>query len=207
MLDTRLVRFIAVALLVALALAVVLACAPMGPGSTMPTTIPLTTETDRFTGQTIVKLDMLPLEQADLRFYALGQRFQGGRPPHVSVTLFSSSKGWRYLDCHQTHMLADGAPIEIQKQNHDGRVGTGFVTEFIQLDIGTDEFQRMVGSQLVEGKTCNDVWSFSSTELAWLRQFLQAVDPAYVIPPSAFRPAPSLAPSSGYVPSPTATLP
>jgi hypothetical protein len=126
----------------------------------------LKVEFDRFRNYTTASLSNIPLGKGlNLAAYYLMPGNTPGRPERVIFMLTSSSDDWRYLRCHSIDLLVDGIPYSVGRTDHDGRVGTGYVLEFITFSVPTDEFLRMAVATRVEGKVCNTEFALLPSDM------------------------------------------
>lgn len=96
--------------------------------------------------------------------------------PSVRVMLSSTSRsGWQYLKCHHVSLLVDGQPYSAQNAEHDGNVGTGYVSEHISFDVPRALVEDMGRGRVVEGKICNTEFTFTPNTLGHVRSFVTAV--------------------------------
>ena len=124
---------------------------------------------DRFTGKSSLT-------------YASEERIRTGGRPHIMLTaiqskggfkallFFSSSRGWRYLDCQRVNWLADGVPLETGPTEHDGRVGNGgSVIEHIDQFLSKEQVATLGRAQKAELRVCTDEYSLTEKEKSGFR--------------------------------------
>ncbi len=122
----------------------------------------------------------MPLGMTGLMFtaFTFTLRDKRGNVPSgsVTITIVSSSKSWKYLHCHDISWLADGEPVHTGKSKHDGRVGRGYVLEFIEVEVRSQTFLRMVQASVLRGKLCNTEFDFSPERRQTLLEFVAKSD-------------------------------
>jgi len=137
----------------------------------------VTVKYDEFNKVNVVRIDKLELLTDDdhisfLMFTALAVH-QPNKPNTSSalITLMSQSESWQYLQCHHVVFLADGEPVQLQEVKHDGRVGRGYVLEFVRVDIPALTFRQMANSLELRGRLCNTEFTFSQEQRKTLQNF------------------------------------
>jgi hypothetical protein len=121
---------------------------------------------DRFTGKTVVDLKSVPVPNG----VTIGGFFVNSEPK-LTLSLTSGSESWRYLKCHTTDFLVDGAPFNPGTLDYSGTVGTGFVMEFFYYSLSYPSLVKLANAQTVEVKICNDEYRFGQQDINALREF------------------------------------
>lgn len=124
---------------------------------------------DRFTGERSLT-------------YSSEERIRTGGRPHIILTeapskggftallFFSSSRGWRYLNCHRVNWLVDGVPLETGSTEHDGRVGNGgSVIEHVDQFLSKEQVAALGVAQKAELRVCSDEYSLTEKEKSGFR--------------------------------------
>jgi hypothetical protein len=133
---------------------------------------------DRFTNKTTVRTD--PKKTAGTAIQpalVLMGSYDGETPskPGVCTLAFAlNSSSWVYLRCHTINCLADGKPVVLPSSKHNGKVGKGFVFEFITIMVPFNIIEQLSNYQKVEFKICNTEFSISNYELEDLKTFVEA---------------------------------
>lgn len=90
-------------------------------------------EFDRFENRTVAKTQWTPAEKCDISLTllseAIGKDWSGAYS--IALGFSSSSDEWQYLTSHQLSVLVDGKKVEMGPLDHDGKVGDGYVMEFM----------------------------------------------------------------------------
>ena len=129
----------------------------------------VTVEFDRFTNRTTVSLrgTQVGSEFELAAFYSMDGK-QPSEPTGVQFMLMKSSKTWEYLHCHNVGLLVDGQPISVQA-SHGGRVGDGYVLEFVRFDLPLASFLRLATASKVEARVCRTELAIGSLQMEALR--------------------------------------
>jgi hypothetical protein len=98
-------------------------------------------------------------------------------PKIVIFDLVSSSKDWQYLTCHDVNLLLNGSTRLPLANSHEGSVESGAVLEVMQAFIPTNQFLDIANAKTVEGKICNDVFTFTNDQLEALRDLASRMRP------------------------------
>ena len=133
----------------------------------------VTVEFDRFTNRTTVILNAMKVgSDFELTAYFSIAGKQPSEPTFVQFMLrpnsWISSRTWEYLHCHDVALLVDGQPISVQA-SHDGRVGNGYVLEYITFDLPLASFLRLATASKVEARVCRTELAIGSLQMAALR--------------------------------------
>ena len=95
--------------------------------------------------------------------------------PKVCELAFAlKGSNWAYLHCHSLSCLADGSPVELPPSKHDGRVGRGYVMEYISLMIPFSIIEQLSKSEKVEFKLCNTEITLTKNDMRDLKTFVEA---------------------------------
>ncbi len=84
------------------------------------------------------------------------------------------AKHWAYLHCHSLSCLADGSPVKLPPSEHDGRVGRGYVMEFISVMTPFSIIEQLSKCEKVEFKLCNTEFTLTKQEMQDLKTFVEA---------------------------------
>lgn len=79
---------------------------------------------------------------------------------------------WRFLQCHTVRLLADGKPVAVLSDSHDGTVGRGYVLEHITTMIGRASLLQLARANVVEGQICNTEFALSGANQLAIRDFV-----------------------------------
>lgn len=90
-------------------------------------------------------------------------------PENVVVMLSASSNDWQYLRCYNVDMLVDGRPIQTGKVDHDGRVGRGYVLEFITFELPTADFIKLANASTADLRVCRTEFKLLSPDFRAFR--------------------------------------
>ncbi len=75
------------------------------------------------------------------------------KPDTIALQFMAeSTSGWRYLRLHSLVVLADTVRIDFGELKHDGRVGMGYVLEFMSISIPLETFRLMTWAGRLIGK-------------------------------------------------------
>jgi len=95
----------------------------------------------------------------------------------VCLSMFvHTSNTWQYLQCHPVYLLVDGNPFRSIRTTHNGRVGRGFVLEFIRIDLTYNEIKELSKSTKIEVKLCNTEFTIPERDMQDLRTFVELVE-------------------------------
>lgn len=132
-------------------------------------------ETDRFTGRTKISYQPTPKSDPsglDLILLSVVEPEKPLDAQAVSITLATSSDGWKYLDCHRLDWLADGKPVMVGDAEHEGSVlDGGGVLEMIGVYTDAKRFGQLARAQSVEYRLCNDEVQMSPAHSSAIRDF------------------------------------
>lgn len=132
-------------------------------------------ETDRFTGKVTIKTRQPPrLDTVNAHF--MGSIEEGRRV--VTIFLVGAWQGgWRYLNCHHTHWLADNERVAIGETTHHGSArGRTVVEQVIHMDASLEGVRRLGAATKVEFRVCNDEFELAADAHDDLREFLRRLD-------------------------------
>ena len=134
-------------------------------------------EYDRIEDQTTLRLDLgviwrnaeneLELKIAKT-FRGKGRSIPDGDPRLLFMN--DGKKGWRYLEYHPVTFLVDNERIRFEP-DHDGRVGDGYVLEFLTPDLSGSQFQALVNAKSVEIRVGIDEVHLDPARMNALRDF------------------------------------
>jgi len=136
-------------------------------------------KTDRFTGltqiETIPDRKTMDLGRPIPNFAARVGNRDGVQKKAVRVIFMSKSEDWKYLKCHSTYWLINGAPTKFGKVVHDGNVGKGFIVESIEQHMTVEQFAKIAAAKKVEVRICNDEFQFTEQDLTDARKVQSAL--------------------------------
>lgn len=92
-------------------------------------------------------------------------------PSHLTLRFVSNSKDWKYLRNSKIIFLVDGKRIDLGEMKRDGRVGSGYVLEFLTKIISTDTFLEIINGSDVEGKLFTTEFKLTEEQLEAFRDF------------------------------------
>ncbi len=133
----------------------------------------LTVEFDRFTNRTEVSLRDMSFGNPEqgvfelTAFYSMVGK-QPSKPRQVHFMLSKRSTTWEYLHCHNVDLLVDGRAIPVEA-SHDGRVGDGYVLEFVEFDLPLASFLRLTTASKVEARVCRTELAIGILQMSALR--------------------------------------
>jgi hypothetical protein len=141
----------------------------------------ITEKFDRFKGSSAVDLKSSPSGIANIDlgafFVYAGERLSEA-PRFVSMMFVSSSSSWKFLQSHDVTFLLDGKPMSPAKRSEqDGRVGQGYVLEFISQTLTMDEFLHVANAKTVEAQIGTTEGAFSPEIVAALRDLASRANP------------------------------
>lgn len=90
-------------------------------------------------------------------------------PRYVSVMLSWSGSTWQYLYSHGVAVLVDGEAMSPEHVSHDGRVGSGYVIEFIEFDLTPTQMARIGRAKKIEMQVGSTEGEVSEESLQTLR--------------------------------------
>lgn len=88
----------------------------------------------------------------------------------------SDNSSWRYLSCHQTHVLADGAPVRLGDAEHFGDVRSGYVSEQVRVEVSLNSLRDMASAARLEARVCSDEVELNSIEITAIQDLVKALD-------------------------------
>lgn len=156
---------------------------------TMQAVAAVEVETDRFTGRVTIKAIQPPrLDTFNVNF--MGTIEEGRRV--VTIFLVGAWQGgWRYLNCHNTHWLADNERVTIGETTHHGSArGRTVVEQVIHIDANLEGVRRLAAATKVEFRVCNDEFELSGNSHDDLRELLRQLDALSTGEAPAAKPAP-----------------
>jgi len=162
----------------------------------------VTKKYDKFIEQTIIQIEpseFLPSTTGDSGMppkLHLISSFHGTMPGNVKFVRFgfaSISKDWRYLECGEIHILADGKHIDIANpgnldpleismgkiglSQHDGKAHVGWVLEDVYTMISMTTFKNIARAKKIEAEICNTEIEVSPQEMEEIRTFYSMLSP------------------------------
>ncbi len=75
-------------------------------------------------------------------------------------------------------ILAGNDPIEVTHADHDGRVGRGYVLEFVSAQIALSAVDRMANAPQLRIRYCGDVFDISGPPQEALREMARQMLPS-----------------------------
>ncbi len=136
---------------------------------------------DRFKTATVVRARISGADDRGRPIPTLIGTFAGDKlvtsPTTISLLFQKTSPDWKYLQCFGTDFLLDGRPFSLGEPTHDGRVGAGYVLEFIQFTVGFTRIVELASAHTVEVKICNDEFRLSAQEMSIIKDFVRALTP------------------------------
>jgi hypothetical protein len=73
-----------------------------------------------------------------------------GPPVVVTLSFYSSSSDWKFLNFHPIAVLADGEGLDLPTPRHRGNVFNGGVSEYISVDLPLATFIKIANAENVE---------------------------------------------------------
>jgi hypothetical protein len=133
---------------------------------------------DKFTNKTTVRTDPKKVAGTVIQpaLILIGS-YEGetpSKPAECTLAFALRSSSWAYLRCHQVYCLVDGKPVVLPSSKHDGKVGRGYVLEFITIIVPFTIIEQLSNCQKVEFKICNTEFPISNYELEDLKTFVEA---------------------------------
>ena len=123
---------------------------------------------DRFTGSTTYGTKLRPV-YSHLAPIVTATKGADGKLS-ITIVLMGAFENWTYLQCHDTHWLLDGKPINLPPALHHGEVGDGMVIEdIIQKVPDLQTLGEFASASTVEWEVCNDQGQIGDANLADLR--------------------------------------
>jgi hypothetical protein len=94
-------------------------------------------------------------------------------PPTLWLTWFGTE--WKYLRCHELHLLVDGKPFPVTALFHSDTNRTITIeTEIIQLT--REQLARLAAASKIEFKVCNDEGVLPDALLQDIKDFAPVLD-------------------------------
>lgn len=150
--------------------------------ATMPAYSEVAVKFDRFKNQTDLVIGPGDGKPSSPSLFVVAS-FPGEHPAKAPAVAFfsfhSTSKDWEYLRCHETDLLLDGQSLHIETK-HDGTVGSGYVSEYVEGRVTFEKLKRIASAKKVEVKICNTEFSLSDDDMTDLRQLVTLATPSRV---------------------------
>lgn len=153
-------------------------------------------ESDRFTGSSSIKYT----SDAGLSTNYRNPNRSGGETLSLITTVSKDSSGkmshflflrriakeWKYLNCRSIYWLVDDQPMKPVDSSFQSDVlrGVGVAEGFIVI-LSDSQYKKMAAAAKVEVKICNDEFSFSSLDIAGMRETLGEADADNPLPDPA----------------------
>jgi hypothetical protein len=116
-------------------------------------------------------------------------------PSTVSLTFISKSTDWQFLRNHDLMMLLNGKERLSFPSTQDGRVGKGYVIEFIDIQVTVAEFLRIVSAETIEVQIFNASFALSLAQREALRDLASRMNPDTTLHALSV-PSPTLTPTA-----------
>lgn len=130
---------------------------------------------DEFTGRTTIEYGA-PVEWEDgHRQRADFTVLVNPAPMTGALSITTSHRRWRWLECHALHMLVNGEIVELDESDHDGRVGSGYVVEQVRVPLSRDAIVALTQASEVRVRICNDVMRLSEPSIRVLGEVGPAI--------------------------------
>ena len=132
------------------------------------------TKYDKFENSTLVSINVkLTQLNSDL---TIGSFFiyQGEKlvtPKTVTLRFVSSSSDWEYLHNSNIVFLVDGKRIDLGEMKRNGRVGNGYVLEFLSLTLPTNTLLEIINGKVVEAKLFTTTFKLTEEQLEAFRDY------------------------------------
>ena len=142
----------------------------------------VTTSFDKFKRETVISLEP-DKHRIDGTVQLIAYATVGPGPEKqyrgTLVDLVAVNRDWRYLECHSTHWLADGVPVQMPPADHEGRVSGTIVVEGVySLNVSWASLVQIASAKKVEYEICNDEYVLDSVTQAGLRTFITKIQQA-----------------------------
>ena len=77
---------------------------------------------------------------------------------------------WECLQCHRVDILADGIPVPLGADSHEGNVRDGGVVEQISMQVPQMSIAQMASASALRIRICNDEYRADPELPSWLQQ-------------------------------------
>lgn len=130
----------------------------------------VTTEHDKFTGETTIALTMM-----DLGGQVYLSAFAKPNADHITLSFWVRGRTWGFVKCHPVDWLIDEAPAPGPPTVHDGEVTENGVEETIRQVLPVAFFRRFNTAKTLKGRLCSYEFDFTDDQRQTLREFSEAV--------------------------------
>lgn len=141
----------------------------------------VTRKYDRFRGYSTasIRTDDIGLPGMKLMAYFIypGET-QASTAPSVHFMLTHSASSWVYLYSHDVTLLVDGKPIHPADVHHDGRVGSGYVLEFVTFELSKPQMDSLTVAKVAEIKVGSTEGTLNTATTGALRALYLAMVPS-----------------------------
>jgi hypothetical protein len=134
---------------------------------------------DHFSGRATVRTKPKAPTTRRPSIALLGSHSAEGQPG-VVLMVVSTTKSWRYLQCHHTDWFADNKSLRLPQPTHKAQIGPGFVIETLMIaPVTIEQIEQLAQAKKVEFRVCNDEYEATAEEMTDLHVFLSKMrDPA-----------------------------
>lgn len=118
-------------------------------------------EVDEFTGRRTMAARSFAYSERDRSQAVRLSLIVGGAGIDATTYLMVSSQSaaWRYLNCHAFHALANGTPVFVGEPDHDGRVTSHGVIEYVTVLLDVGDLVQIAESPSFRFRICRDTYS------------------------------------------------
>ncbi len=104
-----------------------------------------------------------------------GTSFLGRRLTRRGSVLFgfqSTGKSWRFAECQQMALSADGVSLGVKQITRDTQLGAGQLTEFVSGFVSPREMNLLAAASRVTVKLCQQEMNLPEAELRLIKLFV-----------------------------------
>ncbi len=96
--------------------------------------------------------------------------------PTVALLLSARFPRWHYRQCHRTGWRVDNTLLELPQPSYDGKMGEGFVAEFLTIQpLTIGQVRQMAQATTIAFTICDDEFTASPEEMQDFRTFMDKV--------------------------------
>jgi len=133
----------------------------------------LSDETDRFTGDRVVRWNSLPSEPElfGVSSAAIYPK-RSAIPLAYILSMVTWADHWQFLNCHRNNWLIDGSPAPELKFEYENSMGQSATIERFNLTAERSVLEKLASANLVEFSICGKEGKVSESDLAGIRKVL-----------------------------------
>lgn len=127
-------------------------------------------------------LDIMDLPLTENIKFMFFTTYSGSIPPKslpqsISCMITSTTDDWKFLTQHDVTLLVNGSNRLHYETKHDGKVGSGYVLEFLMFEMPTEDFLQIVNADSVEVQIFTTEAKLTKTTFNGMRDFASRLVP------------------------------